>query len=229
MNSFFQSLLNSGGAISQLPPTTILLSLLMAGVIGQMIAWTYMWTHDSPSYSKSFTTSLVTLPVIVALMMLLMADNTAIAFGLLAVFAVVRFRNVLKDTLDTTFILWAIVEGLGVGTLHFFESLCGLVVVGLIVGYLRISDFGSQNRYDAFLALDYEGDNVNELLDAVLGRHAMKWKRLAQQSYGNSSSSASFRVLLCDPERCDEFREELLAIDRVQQISLHVNASESEL
>jgi len=229
VDAFFQSLLNSGGAISQLPPTTILLSLLMACVIGQMIGWTYMWTHDSPSYSKSFSTSLVTLPVIVSLMMLLMANNTAIAFGLLAVFAVVRFRNVLKDTRDTTFILWAIVEGLGVGTLHFFESICGLVVVGLIIGYLRISDFGAQNRYDAFLALDYEGADVDELLASVLGRHAMRWKRLAAQSYGSTSSSASFRVLLRDPNRCEEFREELLAIQRVHQISLHVNASESEL
>ena len=31
-------------------------------------------------------------------------------------FGVVRFRNVLKDTRDTIFILWAIMEGVAIGT-----------------------------------------------------------------------------------------------------------------
>ena len=228
MDAFFQSL-NAGGSFSQMPPSTIILSLLMGAVIGQTIGWVYMMTHESPSYSKTFSTSLVTLPVIVSLMMLLMADNTAIAFGLLAVFAVVRFRNVLKDTRDTTFVLWAIVEGMGVGTLHFFESLCGLVIVGLVIGYLRISGFGSQHRYDAFLSLDYQGSNVDGLLENVLGRHAIKWQRLAEQTLGNETSAASFRVLMRDPLRSEIFREELLNLERVQQISLHINATESEL
>ena len=48
-----------------------------------------------------------------------------IAFGLLAVFAVVRFRNVLKDTRDTTFILWAIVQGMGAGTYRYATTIIG--------------------------------------------------------------------------------------------------------
>ncbi len=229
MDAIFDSLLNSGASFTRIAPASILLSLLLSCVVGQLIGWIYMWTHVSPSYSKSFSTSLVTLPVIVALMMLLMADNTAIAFGLLAVFAVVRFRNVLKDTRDTTFILWTIVEGMGIGTMHFFESLCGLLVVGLVIVYLRISDFGGQHRYDAFLSLDYEGSDIEDRLASVLGRHAMRWKRLAEQSFGDTTSSASFRVLLRDPSRSEEFRNELLGVESVQQISLFVNSQESEM
>ncbi len=229
MDAIFDSLMSSGASFSRIAPATILLSLLLSAIVGQLIGWIYMWTHVSPSYSKSFSTSLVTLPVIVALMMLLMADNTAIAFGLLAVFAVVRFRNVLKDTRDTTFILWAIVEGLGIGTMHFFESLCGLAVVGLLVVYLRVSDFGGRNRYDAFLSLDYEGSNIEERLASVFGRHTMRWKRQSEQSFENTTASASFRVLLRDPSRCEEFREDLLRLESVQQISLYVNAQNSEL
>ena len=79
------------------------------------IGWLYQVTHRTMSYSQTFVSSLVVMPPLVALMMHLMAGNMVIAFGLLAVFAIVRFRNVLKDTRDTTFILWAIIEGVSVG------------------------------------------------------------------------------------------------------------------
>ena len=105
-------LLRYGDPSTSAPIETVLLSLLVAFVVGQLIGWVYMATHTTPSYSSSFVASLVVLPVTVALMMILMAGSLMIAFGLLAVFAVVRFRNVLKDTRDTTYILWAIVEGM---------------------------------------------------------------------------------------------------------------------
>ena len=110
---------NGGGNVNELLTTlfsgdyglapgsaeTVLFVILLSFVIGQFIGWIYMATHEALSYSRSFVSSLVILPVLVGLMMLLMSGSIIVAFGLLAVFAVVRFRNVLKDTRDTSFIL----------------------------------------------------------------------------------------------------------------------------
>ena len=98
---------------------TLILAMLVSFCVGHVVAWVYMWTHEGLSYSRMFTTSLVAMPVIVSLVMILMAGNIFVALGLLAVFTVVRFRNVLKDTRDTTFVLWAIVEGMAAGTMRF--------------------------------------------------------------------------------------------------------------
>ena len=125
MNRWLQVFFESDYGSSVATPETTLFLVLLAFVIGQFIGWIYMLTHTGLSYSRSFVSSLVVLPVIVALMMVIMAGSIVIAFGLLAVFAVVRFRNVLKDTRDTSFILWAILEGLGVGTLRFSTTLIG--------------------------------------------------------------------------------------------------------
>ena len=125
----------------------------MAFVLGQIIGWVYMATHTTPSYSSSFVASLVVLPVIVALMMILMAGSLLIAFGLLAVFAVVRFRNVLKDTRDTTYILWAIVEGMAVGTFRYSTALVGAGCVVLVLLYLWLTEFGVRHRFDAALSV----------------------------------------------------------------------------
>ena len=129
-------MLRFGDPVGSQPVVTVVLSLLMAFVLGQIIGWVYMATHSTPSYSSSFVASLVVLPVLVALMMVLMSGSLFIAFGLMAVFAVVRFRNVLKDTRDTTYVLWAMVEGMAVGTFRYSTALVGAGVVVLVLIYL---------------------------------------------------------------------------------------------
>ena len=127
--------------------------MLLAFVLGQIIGWVYMGTHTAPSYSSSFVASLVVLPVIVSLMMILMAGQFDDRVRLLAVFAVVRFRNVLKDTRDTTYVLWAIVEGMAVGTFRYSTSLVGAACVVLVLFYLWLTEFGVRHRFDAALSL----------------------------------------------------------------------------
>ena len=94
----------------------LILALTLAYIFGQMIAWVYVYTHAGVSYSRSFVVSLIVLPVLVALVLIVMANNVITAFGLIAVFAVVRFRNALRDTLDTCFVLAVIILGTGCGT-----------------------------------------------------------------------------------------------------------------
>ena len=101
----------------------MLMGLLLAFVCGHAIAWVYMFTHTGLSYSKSFVNSLVVIPTIVSMVMLVLSNNLVTAFGLMAIFAIVRFRNVLRDTLDTSFVLSVIVIGMAVALLgwRFFD------------------------------------------------------------------------------------------------------------
>src|SRR5688572_32834212 len=116
----------------QAGPETALLIILVAFCIGHIIAWTYMWTHTGLSYSQMFTSSLLVQPVIVAIVMLLMAGNILIALGVLSIFAMIRFRNVLKDTRDTTYILWSIVQGVAVGSQKFGIAIIAAVCISLV-------------------------------------------------------------------------------------------------
>ena len=85
------------------------LGLLLAFAMGHLIAWVYMLTHSGLSYSRSFVNALVIMPTIVALVMNVLSNNLVTAFGMMAVFAIVRFRNILRDTLDTSYILCVLV------------------------------------------------------------------------------------------------------------------------
>lgn len=206
-------------------PEQALFLLVLAFVIGQMIGWTYMYTHRVLSYSQTFTSSLVVMPVLVALMMMLMAGSMFIAFGLLAVFAVVRFRNVLKDTRDTSYILWAIIEGMAVGTRQESIALIGALVVIVISIYLRITQFGSRQRYDVVLNLLCAAD-VN--LNTVLKRHSRKTQLAASRKVGDGLDM-SYRLQLRDPSRSHELQTELENTEGVERVSLFMREDESEV
>jgi hypothetical protein len=207
------------------------LIIMLAFVIGHFIGWVYMWTHKGLSYSQTFVASLVVVPVIVAVMMLLMSSNLMIAFGLLAVFAVVRFRNVLKDTRDTVFILWSIMEGLGVGTMRFSTSVIGAIGVAMILIYLRIAAFGSRHRFDAVLSFQLTGD-VNRMLTEVrqlLWQHCSRTLLANQQRISPQAANYSYRVLLRDPARSAELQSALEHRDGVGNVSLFLREDESEV
>src|SRR5207244_6561263 len=109
------------GDSALVPPNipVMILGLLLGFLLGQTAAWVYMLTHTGLSYSRTFVNALVVTPVIVSLVMAVLANNIVSAFGLLAVFAIVRFRTILRDTLDTSYLLLVIFIGMACCTQQF--------------------------------------------------------------------------------------------------------------
>ncbi|MCA9262825.1 MAG: DUF4956 domain-containing protein [Planctomycetales bacterium] len=204
--------------------------LVMSFVVGQLIAWIYMWTHKVLSYSQTFVASLVIMPVIVALMMSLITGSMFIAFGLLAVFAVVRFRNVLKDTRDTTYVLWAIVEGMAIGTQRFSSAWVGAVGIAFVFVYLRITSFGTRNQFDVVLNLFWVGDmEAAGALKPLLRRHSSRIQLVSQRKTPGEGEDLSYRLQLRDPDRSHELQTELEQFPGVDRVAVFVRDDESEV
>jgi hypothetical protein len=210
---------------------TVAFIVLFSFVLGHFIGWVYMWTHRGLSYSQTFVGSLVVIPVIVAIMMVLMAGSIIVAFGLLAVFAVVRFRNVLKDTRDTTFILWSIMEGLGVGTQRYPTSLVGALGIAAVLVYLRMTAFGSRHRYDAVLSLRLTGDLAGGVatVQRLLRRHSSRTWLASERRLGDEGLDLSWRLLLRDPSRSDELQWALKQTEGIENVSFFLREDESEI
>lgn len=208
-----------------------LIALLLAFVCGHIIAWVYMLTHSGLSYSRSYVNTLVILPVIVALVMMILANNLVLAFGLMAIFAMVRFRTVLRDTLDTAYVLVVIILGLACGTLKFTSAILGcLAMVGLMV-YFRVSDFGIRHRYNLILNIQW-ARSVAELADLrrLLERHARASTCASQRASSLTPGvDLSYRLLLRDPARSQELVEEMRALPGVTKVTCMEAGDESEL
>jgi len=93
------------------------LTISLAGTIILMIpiTWVYMATKFEQGYRKTFVAALIMLPICATSIVLLIQDSLALAFGLAALVAAVRFRVDLNDALDGIHIFAAICVGLASG------------------------------------------------------------------------------------------------------------------
>ena len=161
------------------------------------------------------------IPVVVALVMMVLSNNLVTAFGLMAVFAIVRFRNILRDTLDTSYVLAIIVIGMACGTMKFATAVMGCVLMSLIMLYLWLSSFGTRHRYDVIINLHW-GRPLGDVaeLKALLHRHSLKSACASQRSHdGYDGTDFSYRLLLRDPDRMNDLLGELRALPGVSRLT----------
>ncbi|HTL18567.1 MAG TPA: DUF4956 domain-containing protein [Patescibacteria group bacterium] len=210
---------------------TLLFMLLLAFTTGMVIGFVYMWTHEALSYSRTFVGALAVMPVIVSMLMASMSGSLLVAFGLLAVFGVVRFRNVLKDTRDTSFVLWVIMEGLAIGTARFSTAVLAAVGIGSAFLVLRVMNFGVRNRYDAVLTLRVTGDVPvrMEALKTVLRRHATRLNLASERRSTAEGTDLSYRLLLRDTARSSELQAELAKTEGLQNVAVYLHEDEAEI
>lgn len=228
MNNWF---LHGDFASSPTDIPSLVLGLLLSFLCGHAIAWVYMKTHSGLSYSRTFVNSLIVIPVVVALVMMVLSNNLVTAFGMMAVFAIVRFRNVLRDTLDTTFILSVIVCGMACGTQKYTTAVigCGLMIV--IMLYLWTTSFGTRHRYDLIVNLHW-GRTLSELkeLRDVFHRFSHRQQCASQRAHeGHQGTDLSYRLLLRDPARVEELMTALREMSGVTRVTSMQAPDESEM
>jgi hypothetical protein len=218
-------------AAAPLDMQAVLLGLLLAFALGQSIAWIYMLTHSGLSYSRSFVSALIVIPVLVSLVMMILSNNLVTAFGMMAVFAVVRFRNILRDTLDTTYILAVLVIGMASGTQRFPIAVTGGLLTCFIMFYLWYTGFGSKHRYDVIVNLHWSRtpDDLPDL-GLLLDRHSNRSHCASQRSHeGYEGIDLSYRLLLRNPMRVNDLLNELRNLSGVSRVTSLKAEDESEL
>jgi uncharacterized membrane protein YhiD involved in acid resistance len=231
MDQFLQSLDASSPLAADHTLSGTLLSLLLAFLLGQVIAWTYAHTHSGLSYSRSFTQSLVLMTLIVAMVMYVIGNSIITAFGLLGALALIRFRNVLKDTRDTVFVLIALVVGMSVGTQRYLISILGTVILLVVAWYLDRTSFGSLLRFDGYLTLQLSGAGGGSPEPTTLLRKFCRaFRQVSTRNLGDEDTSEFvFQIGLKDPRQSKDLLEELRTLHGVTHVSLLLRSELSEV
>jgi hypothetical protein len=209
----------------------VALGLMLAFLCGHVIAWVYTHTHNGLSYSRSFVASLAMIPIVVSLVMMVLANNLITAFGMMAVFAIVRFRNVLRDTLDTTYVLCVIVVGMACGTQKYATAIVGCMLIMGVILYMHYTQFGARHRYDLIINLHW-GREIKEMPDLLdlLHRHSQKTQCASQRSNESvPGTDLSYRVLLRNPLRVNDLIGELKELPGVSRLTSMQAQDENEM
>jgi hypothetical protein len=152
------------------------IALILTGTFGLclLIAWVYKGTHRGLSYSQSFQFSLVVIGMLSAAVMMVARVGILNALGILGVFALVRFRTIVKDTKDMAYILFVLVVGLSMGTEEYALAVMTTAAVILVVLVLTRLNFGMSKRHESVvrvvLSRPDDGTGVETTaLDAAIG------------------------------------------------------------
>lgn len=206
------------------------LALLLAFVLGQLVAWVYARTHSGLSYSRSFTQSLVAITMLVSLVMFVVGNSLVTAFGLLGALAIIRFRNVLKDTRDTVFIFLALAIGIACGTQRYTIAIFGTLALLGVLAYLDWTAFGTFGGFDGYVNLQAMGPAPDPRWREVLDRHCRRTEAVAQR-FGpvGEPTEFVFRVGLRDRTRGAELLGELRSVEGVVEASLSLRDELAEI
>jgi uncharacterized membrane protein YhiD involved in acid resistance len=223
MDKIWQILDGTSSARSAFTPEAIFLSLLLAFVLGQVLAWVYYFTHSGLSYSKSFVQSLIMITVVVAMVMIVIGSNIITAVGLMGALAIIRFRNVIKDTRDVAFIFCCLVVGMAAGSQKFGVAIVGTIFLSLIATYLHVVGFGTQEPHNGFLRFTLKNPMVPEdSISDILKRFCGSFILISAQSrsFDSTETDYAYQLVIRDTSDSRQMLSELHTIEGIMNISL---------
>ena len=223
MNQIWQILEGTRISGSVFTAQNVLLSLLLAFILGQVIAWVYYFTHSGLSYSRSYVQSLVLVTIVVAMVMAVIGDNIIRAFGLMGALAIIRFRNVVKDTRDIVFIFCSLVVGMAAGSQRYDIAVGGTIVISLIALYLYLTDFGTHEPHNGFLRFSLKGHiGPKHPVPGILRRFCGNFTLISVQDsgFGSPLVEYAYQLMIRNAAKNEQMLSELEKIEGIENISL---------
>ncbi len=160
-----------------LTPAQVVLSYLLAFSLAFLWATVYRKTHSGIAYTRSFFLTLMLISPIVTMVMLAIGSNVALSLGLVGALSIIRFRTVIKDSKDMTFLFLAIGIGLCCGANAWMVAIIGTVVISAIT--FMMSKIGHDKAGSADYILIFRS-NEKEPWQAISpeAQSLISWKQL---------------------------------------------------
>src|SRR5882672_2363406 len=108
-------------------------NLMIALGCGIVIALVYRFTYRGASYSATFVNALVLLALITSVVILVIGNNLARAFGLVGAMSIIRFRTAVRDVQDIVFIFFSLTVGMAAGVGLNSVAIGGTIFVSVII------------------------------------------------------------------------------------------------
>jgi len=223
MDRIWQTLEGGPSAGGIFTPEAVVLSLLLAFVLGQFLAWVYYFTHTGLSYSRSFVQSLILITVVVAMVMAVIGTSIVTAVGLMGALAIIRFRNIIKDTRDIAFIFCSLAVGMATGSQRYAIAVVGTVGLSLIAVYLHWTGFGTHEPHNGFLRFSLKGHiGAGHPIPIILKRFCSNFTLISSQesSLGASYIEYAYRLMIRNAERNELMLSELEKVEGIENVSL---------
>jgi hypothetical protein len=201
-------------------PVDILINLSMAFVFGLVVAFVYNRTHKGLSYSQSFMLTVVFVSIIVAMVMMVIGNNLSRAFALVGALSIIRFRTVLKDTKDMTYIFLSLAAGMAAGTSSYFLGFAGVIFFAIVAFVLHTTNYGSLYKSEFILRFRVQTDN-QAAHSSVINEFAKTANMLHIEPSGDGETTKiTFDILMQKDKEPEELASHLTQIEGISEVVL---------
>ena len=208
-----------------------LLCLLVAFVLGKVIAVVYQQTYQGLSYSRSFVQALVLGAVVSSLLMLAIGDNLARGLGILGTMALVRFRTNLRDSRDMIFVFATLAVGVASGVRAFAIALVGTLVFALAAVAVEWSPMGRTERFDGMLRFWLpRTEGGASQLEGILSPHCRSYVLVAVRDVAQGEAlEYAYQVKLKGGNARDALVDAVSSLPGVGGLTLLIQDANTEL
>lgn len=198
---------------SDISTTEVLVTLLVAAVLGTYIFVIYRLVCRKAFYSKSFAISLPVIAMITASIIVTIQSNAVISLGMVGALSIVRFRTAVKDPMDLAFLFWSISIGIICGA-----SLHELAIEAsvLITVVMLVLHFVPNGKPCLLLLVNATDRGIQRELDSVLKANTTSYKIKSR----NASASGVDMIVEVKTNKEEALVEQVLSIAHVERATL---------
>jgi uncharacterized membrane protein YhiD involved in acid resistance len=175
LNELIALLTNVQDATNVFTAGDVLFTTLLSFVLSLLVGWVYKITHRGTSYTQSYVQTLVMMSMVVAVIMLVVGSNIALAFSLVGALSIIRFRNAVKETRDVGYLFFAMAVGMACGTRFYLLAIYStLIISGLMWAMAKLNLFAKEIR-EQILKIRLPGDMPHEtVFNNVFSRYLVR-------------------------------------------------------
>lgn len=155
----------------------VLITVVFAFFLSSLITLTYEMTTKSIYRKAHFLQSLALISIVAATVMQAIGDSLARGLGMLGALAIIRFRTVLDDPRNISFMFASLAAGISCGVFGFTIALTGTVIFCLGAIILRFSPYSNSNELIGNLKIRVpRSDDQRGLIEKRLKTHCKNFE-----------------------------------------------------
>ena len=175
----------------------------------------------------TFVNTLIIITMVTSIVIMVIGNNLARAFGLVGAMSIIRFRTAVKDTRDIAFVFFALAAGMAAGAGNLLIGLFGCLIIGVIIILLHIFHYGTVQQEELLLrfwVIPESGDQpvYIPIFKKYLTDHTLLNVRSARLGH---YLELSFNVRLKTKKGHQKFIQDLSALEGIDRVTLIVGES----
>ena len=217
-------------AIFQYSLTTneIIGNISVALLCSVFISYFYKKTYNGPGYLNSFANALILLSLITAVVIMIIGNNLARAFGLVGAMSIIRFRTAVKETHDIVYIFFALTIGMAAGVGLHSLAIVGTIFIGFISYVISKMDMENGSKKNTLLEFQLENgtEQISSDYQKIISKYAKKMRLLNIKTLDNRNLLVSYYIRFRKENQNFDLVNQLQKIPGIKNISLFSDEEE---